>query len=91
LRRSEQVPILLDFYSVSLFSRCHFREGRLVAEKALAMAERLDDQRSKPHARVCVIILSIFADPMSLDDSSVSPNGPSQKPNPAAMYTSSDE
>jgi hypothetical protein len=84
LRRSEQVPILLDFYSVSLFSRCHFREGRLVAEKALAMAERLDDQRSKPHARVCVIIPSIFADPMSLDDSSVSPNGTFSEAEPSS-------
>jgi class 3 adenylate cyclase/tetratricopeptide (TPR) repeat protein len=65
---SEQVPILLDFYSVGLFTRCRFREGRLVAEKALAVAERLDDERSKAHARVCVIILSIFADPMPLDE-----------------------
>jgi hypothetical protein len=65
---SEHVPILLDFYGISLFTRSRFNDGRRVADKALAMAERLGDRRAKAHARTCVIMLSIFVDPMSLDD-----------------------
>jgi len=65
---SEHVPILLDFYGISLFTRSRFNDGRRVADKALAMAERLGDRRAKAHARACVIMLSIFVDPMPLDD-----------------------
>jgi tetratricopeptide (TPR) repeat protein len=65
---SQHVPILLDFYSMGLFTRLRLREGKRVAEKALAIAERLDDQRSKAHARVCTIMLSSIVDPMPLDE-----------------------
>jgi class 3 adenylate cyclase/tetratricopeptide (TPR) repeat protein len=65
---SQQVPILLDFYSMALLTRQRLREGKRVAEKALAMAERLDDQRAKAHARVCTIMLSSIVDPMPLED-----------------------
>jgi class 3 adenylate cyclase len=65
---SEHVPILLDFYGISLLTRSRFNDGRHVADKALEMAERLGDHRAKAHARACVIMLSIFVDPMSLDD-----------------------
>jgi class 3 adenylate cyclase len=64
----EQVPILLDLYGIALFTCCRFREVKRVEEKALAMAERLGDQRSKAHARAGKIMLSIVVDPMPLDD-----------------------
>ena len=65
---NKQVPILLDLYGIALFTHCRFREGRKVEEKALAMAERLGDGRSKGHARAGLIQLSIYVDPMPLSD-----------------------
>ena len=64
----KQVPILMDLYAAALFGHCRFREGRQIEEKALAMAERLGDGRSKAHARSGVIMLSIYVDPMPLAD-----------------------
>ena len=40
---AEQVPILLDLYGVALFTSCRFREAKRMADKALAIAERLGD------------------------------------------------
>ena len=64
----KQVPILLDLYGIALFTHCRFREGRQIENKALAMAERLGDGRSRAHARAGVIMLSIYVDPMPLAD-----------------------
>ena len=65
---AEQVPILLDLYGVALFTSCRFREAKRMADKALAIAERLGNARALAHARAGVIMMSIYIDPTPLGD-----------------------
>ena len=62
----EAVPILLNFYAVALFQVCRFLEGKRVQNKALALAERLQDDKSLAYSRTGHLLLSTVIDPLPL-------------------------
>jgi tetratricopeptide (TPR) repeat protein len=63
-----QVPILLYFYGFALFTARRYREGRTVQDRALQIAEKLDDRRAKAYAIAGVIFLSTVSRPLPLEE-----------------------
>src|SRR5690348_5729631 len=63
---AQNVPLLLDFYAIALFTNCRFRDARRIEAKALAMAERQGDPRAMAATRSGTIMVSIFVDPLPL-------------------------
>jgi DNA-binding winged helix-turn-helix (wHTH) protein/tetratricopeptide (TPR) repeat protein len=63
-----QVPILLDLYAFALFAGCRFREAKRAQDHALAVAERLNDDRAKAYSKSGIMLLSIVIDPMPLPE-----------------------
>jgi hypothetical protein len=65
---TRQAAILLDLYGIGLFASCRFREAKQMAERSLAVAERIGDRRSQAHARAGAIMMSVYSDPTPLAD-----------------------
>jgi len=65
---AQDVALLLDFYALSLFTHCRWRDARLIEAKALAMAERLGDPHALAATRSGTIMVSNFIDPLPLDE-----------------------
>jgi class 3 adenylate cyclase/DNA-binding winged helix-turn-helix (wHTH) protein len=63
-----RLPILLYFYGFALLTVWRFRDGREIQDKALALAERHGDPKTKAYAIAGVIFLSTAITPLSLDD-----------------------
>jgi hypothetical protein len=63
-----RLPILLYFYGFALFTVWRFRDGREIQDKALALAERHSDPKTKAYAIAGVIFLSTTIAPLCLDE-----------------------
>ncbi len=63
-----RLPVLLYFYGFALLTVWRFRDGREIQDKALALAERQGDPKTKAYAIAGVIFLSTTIAPLSLDE-----------------------
>ena len=68
LSDSPQVVIILWNYTSAAVRKCEFGLALAAADRAMAMAERLNDKRSKAYARTMVIYAKSSAGQLSLEE-----------------------
>jgi DNA-binding winged helix-turn-helix (wHTH) protein len=63
-----QVPILMELYGLALFAGCRIRDAKRMLDHALAVAERLNDEKAKAYSNTGIIMLAPIIDPMPLPE-----------------------
>jgi hypothetical protein len=65
---SPALVLILHHYGFALVTRSMFREAQVVADRALSVADRVGDHRSRAYARASKILCSTILSPMSLEE-----------------------